>query len=107
MKGLVFQVVVFGGMTIWAALSNPWVVPGFACLAASRAVMLAVESDRVSSASVGSALLTQLGLAYVGISYLFAAVVGLPNTWRFWVVFGAVALILFPTLALGRRFFLR
>jgi hypothetical protein len=102
-KSLVFQAVAFAGLTVWAALSNAWVVPAFACLAASRVVMLAVVNERVSPANVGSALLAQFALLCVGCIYLLTAFVGLPDTTRFWAVFDAVSAIFLPILAVGRR----
>ena len=105
MRSLVFQAVLFGGLTAWAAWSNPWIVPAFACLTGSRLLMLAVETGRIPATNVPAVLLIQLGLAYAGGAYLLAAWVGLPNRARFWVVFGAVLAIFAPVLALGRRLF--
>jgi hypothetical protein len=65
--------------------------------------MLAVVNERVSRANVGSALPAQLALLYGGCAYLLTAFVGLPDTTRFWAVFGAVSAIFLPILALGRR----
>ena len=43
----------------------------------------------------------------LGLALLFAAVVGPLTSGRFWIVFAALAFVMFPVVVLGRRLFVR
>jgi FtsH-binding integral membrane protein len=107
MRGRLFNVVLFGGLAVWVALSHPWVAPGFAALAAGQAMLVVfwrrAEKQRWSPGFV----MAFIALQYLGLAYLVAVVVGRPDTARFWLVFGVATAVFVPVGLFARRLFTR
>jgi hypothetical protein len=102
-----FIALVLGGLTIWAAITHPWVAPGFAALTETRVLLTLVARRRIVPANAAAVVLAQLSLGYLGVAYLMALVAGLPTTARFWIAFGASVAIFAPIVTVARRFLLR
>jgi hypothetical protein len=103
----VVNAVVFTGLTAWAAVAHWQLVPGLACMALGQTCLLLVmvEGSRVRvRMELGWSF---LGLSYVGLAWLFAALFGAPTSGRFWIVFAAIAVVFSPVVLLARCLFLR
>jgi hypothetical protein len=95
-------VVVFAALTVWTAVTHPWIAPGFAALAAGQTVLAAIWL-RAGSGRASALLLGFLALSYVGLAYLLAVLIGTPATAHFWIVFGVGLAILAPVVLLAQR----
>jgi hypothetical protein len=106
-KERVFTLVVFAGLTAWAAVAHWRAAPGFACMAIGQAclVFALLESQRGRERS--QLVWGYFALWCLGLAWLFAAVVGALTSGRFWIVFAALAFVMFPVVVLARRLFVR
>lgn len=102
MKQRYFIVAVFAALTVWAAVTHPWIAPGFAALAAGQTLLAAIWL-RADSGRASGLLLGFLTFSYVGLAYLVAVPIGTPATAHFWIVFGAGLAILAPVVLLAQR----
>ena len=108
MKERVFTLVVFAGLTAWAAVAAHWrAVPGFACMAFGQACFLFAVLESRRGRERLQFVWGYFALWCLGLALLFAAVVGPLTSGRFWIVFAAVAFVMFPVVVLGRRLFVR
>lgn len=103
MKTASFNALIFVGLAVWAAIAHPWAAPGFAGIAISRLLLVALRAGSVRIRHLEAAVVLSLFLSFLGVTYLVSLFVGLPDTGRFWVVFGACTAILFPVVALARQ----
>ena len=106
MKSALFNVLVFGGVTVLAAVYSPWAAIGFAVITAARVIMLLVAAGRIREGQLGAALLANYGLMYVGFAYLVSLLAGTPQTGGFWLIFVAFLLPFAPAMAFARKVFL-
>jgi len=98
-----FIVLVFAALTVWAAVTHPWIAPGLAALAAGQTLLAAVWLRAGSGRASPALLLGFIALSYVGLAYLVAALIGTPATAHFWIVFGVGLAILAPVVLLAQR----
>ena len=104
MKSAAFNVVVFGVLTVIVGREYPWALPGLLAITASRVVMFGVVTGRTSRERLGSSLLANVVLIYVGAVYLVSLVGGTPLTWTFWLIFVAFLLPFGLILSAARTF---
>jgi hypothetical protein len=103
LKTALLNALIFVGLALWSVVAHPWAAPGFAAMAVSRLLQLGIVSGRLPEKDLGTTAFLTLLSMYVGITYLAALFVGLPDTGRFWTVFGACLTILMPVVALMRH----
>jgi hypothetical protein len=96
-------VVVLAALTVWAAVTHPWIAPGFAALAAGQTVLAAIWLRAGSGRASQALLLGFLALSCLGLAYLLAVQIGTPATAHFWIVFGVGLAILAPVVLLAQR----
>jgi hypothetical protein len=106
-KERVFTLVVFAGLTVWAAVAHWRAVPGFACMALGQACFLFALLESQRGRERPQLVWAYFALWSLGLALLFAAVVGPLTSGRFWIVFAAVAFVMFPAVFLARRLFVR
>lgn len=91
-----FNFALFGVFTLWTAVTDPRLTPGFAALAIAQGAIAIVVLGRPSAQAPALVILGFLGASYFGLAYFPAAIAGAPNTTRFWLIFIATAAIFAP-----------
>jgi hypothetical protein len=102
-SGPLFIAALLGGFAVWSVFAHPRLAPALTAFAVGQA-LLAIFWMRARAGRPSSQLISAfLGVGCFGLVYFAAAVVGTPNTTRFWIVFVVAAAIFAPVGLLGWR----
>ena len=94
----VVSVLLFAGLTLWALVSAPWVVPAFALMTGSRICSVRLQRPGLDHEAVLRLIYARFAFLCVGLAWFAGCFFGKPSTMAFWAVFGTVCVIMAPVL---------
>ena len=102
-KGRLFSAALLGACAVWSFFTHPRLAPALAAFAVAQAAMaifwLRARAGRASPELIRA----YLGVSYLGLAYLVAAVAGGPSAMRFWIILVVLLAIFAPVWLLGLR----
>jgi uncharacterized membrane protein len=101
LRGRLFTAALLGGVAVWSVFSYPRLTPGLAALALAQGLLALFWTGATAGRPSPRLISAFVGVSYLGLAYLAAAVVGPPSTTRFWLVFSVEVAIFAPLVLLA------
>ena len=102
-KGGLLIAALLGACAVWSVFTHPRLAPALAAFAVAQVAMVIFWMRARAGRPSPELVRAYLGVSYLGLAYLVAAVAGGPSTTRFWIVLVVSFAIFTPVWLLGLR----